>query len=219
MTTTTSEVQAAVKAQVEKIVASGEDIRRRLAKLVSEAACRCQESGESFVKLTRSAIDGARAGLAKSMPNDQDGALRQVVDGLGDGLSQTALAARLAVEEAASSSRQYTETELRRLRDDLTAIRDLFAETVTQSLEKGKTLTDSQLNSIKTHANQVAERMGPTLNEAFEAVVKKPVAQAREKVQAGVSAGQGAAESLCQALSRVLKAAGDELDQVRKRPR
>ena len=61
-TTTVSDVQAAVKPQVQKIVASGEDIRRQLTKVISEAACRCQETGEGFVELTQSVIEGARAG-------------------------------------------------------------------------------------------------------------------------------------------------------------
>jgi hypothetical protein len=215
-TTTVSDVQAAAKAQVEKIVASGEDIRRRLTKVISEAACRCQETGEGFVELTRSVIEGARAGIEKSLPKDRDDVLRQVVEALGDGLSQTALAARLAVDEAVSSSRRFAEKDVGRLRDDLSAIRDLFAETVTKCLQTGKALTESQIASARTHAGRVAERMGPVCNEVFEVIRKNPATFARESMQAGVSAGQGAAVSLCEALSRSLKRAAEELDRAGK---
>jgi len=215
-TTTVSDVQAAVKPQVQKIVASGEDIRRQLTKVISEAACRCQETGEGFVELTRSVIDGAREGIEKSVPKDRDDVVRQVVDALGDGLSQTALAARLAVEEAVSSSRRFTETDLCRLRDDLAAIRDLFAETITKCLQTGKALTESQIASARTHASRVAERMGPVCNEVVEVIRKNPATFARESIQAGVSAGQGAAVSLCEARSRSLKRAAEELDRAGK---
>ena len=215
-TTTTNEVRSAVKPQVEKIVASGEDVRRQLTRVISQAACRCQETGEGFVELTRSVIDGARAGIEKTVPKDRDDVTRQVVDALGDGLSQTALAARLAVEEAVSSSRRYTQTDLRRLGEDLTAVRELFAETVAQSLQTGKALTESQVALAKTHASRVAERMGPIFTQVFEAVRENPVAFARETVEVGVSAGRGAAESLCEGLSRLLKRAGDELDRASK---
>jgi len=213
-TTTISEVQAAVKPQVEKIVASGENIRQRLAKVVSEAACRCQETGEGFVELIKSVLDGAREAVAKSMPKDGDAVLRQVVEALGDGLSQTALATRLAVEEAVSSSRRFAEKDVGRLHDDLTTVRDLFAETVTQCLQKGKALTENQIASAKIHANRVAERMTPLFNEVVEVVKKNPAAMAREGVQVGIAAGQGAAASLREAVSRSLKRAADELDRA-----
>jgi hypothetical protein len=215
-TTTISNVQSAVTPQVEKIVASGKDVRGQLTKLISEAACRCQETGEGFVELTRSVIDGAREGIEKSVPKDRDDVVRQVVDALGDGLSQTALAARLAVEEAVSSSRRFAEKDVGRLRDDLTAVRDLFAETVTKCLQTGKALTESQIASARTHASRVAERMGPVCSEVVEVIRKNPATFARESIQAGVSAGQGAAVSLCEALSRSLKRAAEDLDRAGK---
>jgi hypothetical protein len=216
-TTTVSDVQAAAKAQVEKVVASGEDIRRRLTKVISEAACRCQETGEGFVELTQSVIEGARAGIEKSLPNDRDDVVRQTIEALGDGLSQTALAARLAVDEAVSSSQRFAEKDVGRLRDDLAALRDLFAETVTKCLQTGKGLTESQIANARTHASRVAERMGPVFDEIGEVIRKNPATFAREGIQAGVSAGQGAAVSLCEALGRSLKRAAEELDKAGKR--
>jgi hypothetical protein len=215
-TATPTDVRKAVKPQVETIVATGKDIRRQLAKVVSEAACRCQESGTGFVELIESVTDGAREGLAKSVSKDRDDVLRQVVEALGDGLSQTALAARLAVEEAVTSSRRYTEQDLTRLHGDLTAVRELFVETVAQSLNKAKALTAYQIANAKTHAGRAAERMGPVFTEVLEAIRKNPAAFARESVQAGVSAGQGAAESLHKSLRRMLDRAGDELERVNK---
>ena len=210
-----SELRLAVAPQVEKIVASGNDVRLRLTKVVSEAACRCHEIDEGFVELTHAVIDGAREGISKSMSNNRDDVLRQVVDALGDGLSHTALAARLAVEEAVSSSRRYAESDLRRLRDDLTAVRDLFTESVTQALNTGKALTENQVAKAKTHANRVAERLGPAFTSVLDAVRENPTVLARESIQAGVNAGQGAAESLGEALRHLLKRACNKLDQER----
>jgi hypothetical protein len=151
------------------------------------------------------------------MPKERDSVLRAVVDALGDGFSQTALAARLAVEEAASSSRRYTEQDLTRLRDELDAVRRLFAETISSSLKAGQALTADQITSAKTHAGRVAERMGPVFNEVFDAIRQNPVAFARESLHASVSAGQGAAESFCKSLKRLLKQASDELERTRKK--
>jgi hypothetical protein len=215
-TTTLNEVRENVRLHVDKLVAEGEDVRRRVAEVVSQEACRCQESGKGFVELIQSVIDGARDGLEKALPRERDNVLREVVEALGDGLSQTALAARLAVEEAVSSSRRYREQDLTRLGDDLTAIRSLFEETVAQSLKKGKQLTADQIANAKTHATRVADSLTPVFTEFFDTVRQNPVAFARQSINGGVSAGQGAAESLCTSLSRLLKQAGCELERTRK---
>ena len=112
---------------------------------------------------------------------------------LGDGLSQAALAGQLALQEAASASRQFAGEDLARLRDDLTAVRDLFAETVERGLSAGKAFTTDQVAAAGRHADRVGERLGPAVTQALDAVRQHPVAFARESLQAGVSAGQCAA--------------------------
>ena len=111
MSTTTTDPNAAVKAQAEEIVTSGTDIRPRLAEVVAQNACESQQSG-GLVALIRAVIDGAREGLDRAVPQDRDAVLRQVVDALGDGLSQAALAGQLALQEAAGSSRQFEKGDL-----------------------------------------------------------------------------------------------------------
>lgn len=156
MTTTTTTVDLnAVKSQAKEIVTSGTDIRPRLTEVVTHYASDAQQSGQGLVALVRAVIDGAREGFGRSVPKDQDDSLRQVVDALEDGLSRTALAAELTMQEAASSCRRYTKEDVVHLRDDLTAIRAMFAETVSEGLSTGKALTASQLAAVKTHIARV----------------------------------------------------------------
>jgi hypothetical protein len=215
MNTATTDPNAAVKAQAEQIVASGTDIRARLMEVVTRNAGESQQSG-GLLGLVRAVIDGTREGLARSVPKDRDDALRQVVEGLGDGLSQTALAGRLALEEAASASRLFVGEDLTRLRDDLTAIRDLFAQTVERGLSTGKAFTTDQITAAERHADRVAQRVGAAVTQALDAVRQHPVAFARESLHAGFSAGQCAAGSLFQALGRMLQRAGDQIRRERE---
>jgi Family of unknown function (DUF6781) len=210
MSTTTTDPAAAVKDQAAEIVASGTDIRPRLTEVVTQAACQSPQSKGGLVALVRATIDGARDGLAKSVPADRDDALRQVVDALGDGLSQTALAGRLAVQEAGAAG-HYAKEDLAHLRDDLTAVHDLFTETVARGLATCKALTAEQIAAARTHAARVADRIGPVVTRVHDAIREHPVTFAREGLKAGVSAGQHAAGSLFQALGRMLGRAGEEL--------
>jgi hypothetical protein len=211
MSVTTKKRKSPVKGRVETIVASGTDVRPRVAELVAQQACENQESKGGLVGLVRTVIDGAQAGLTKAVPQDRDDVLRQVVDALGDGLSQAALAGRLAVQEATGASRRYTKEDLSHFRDELSAVRDLFTETVAQGLKTGKALTEAQVSAAVTHAKRVADRLGPAVGQALAAAAEHPVAFAREGIKAGVSAGQAAAGSLFQALGHMLDRAGAEL--------
>lgn len=216
MTTKTKGLNAAVKEQAKEIVTGGADIRPRLAEVVSRAGCQFRQSEEGLISLVRAAVDGAREGLSKSVPADRDDVLRQVMDALGDGLSQTALAGQLALQEAVSASRQYTNDDLLRLRDDLTAVRDMFTDTVGQGLRTTKELTASQATNAMTHAERVAKALGPVFTELFDAIEQHPVILAREGFEAGINAGKTATGSLFQALGRMLQQAGEELRRERK---
>jgi hypothetical protein len=213
MSTGTTDFTADVKARAEEIVASGQDIRPRLTDVIAHYAPRSQLSAGGLVALIRAAVDGAREGLTRSVPEDRGDVLRQVVDALGDGLSQTALAGRLALEEAASSFRHYSTEDLTRFRDDLAAVHDLFTETVDRSLSTCKALTTAQVAAARKHIDRVAEHLRTEFEVLNDAVRQHPEAFAREGVQAGVSAGRCAAGSLFQALGRMLQRAGDQMRQ------
>jgi len=115
MSATTTDPNA-VKAQTEEIVISRADIRPRLAEVVTHNAWRPQQAG-GLIGLMQAVIDGALAGLAERVPQEGDDVLCQVVEGLGDGLSQTALAGQMALVEAAKCNR-FTTCSPRRLSED-----------------------------------------------------------------------------------------------------
>jgi hypothetical protein len=217
MSTTKADPRATVQAQAEEIVTSGKDIRPRLAKVVAEAACASEQAPEGLVALVRAVTDGAAAGLARAVPKDRDDVLRQVVDALGDGLSRTALAGQLAIEEAVSSSRHYSQQDLASLRDDLAALRELFAETVARGLKTCTALTKDQVTRAVTHTERVAENFGPAIARVLDVVRQHPLELARAGVKAGVSAGEGAAASLREGLGRMLEKAGAELRRREER--
>jgi hypothetical protein len=210
MSTTTTDPTAAVKAQAEQIVTSGTDIRPRLAEVIAQNAWRPQRPG-GLIELIQAVTDGAREGLAKSVPQDRDDVLRQVVDALTDGLSRTALAGQLALDEAASAFRQYTAEDLSRFSHDLRAVHDLFTETVDRGLTTAKALTTAQVAAARTHIGRVAERLRTELKVLNDHVREHPEAFARESLRAGASMGRCAAGSLFEAIGRMLSRAGEQM--------
>jgi hypothetical protein len=211
MTTEVNDPGAEVKAEAEKIVADGTEIRERLGEAVAQAAEKSQQSGQGLVALVRAVMEGAREGLDRSVPADADDVLRQVVDALGDGFCRAALAARLAMEEARSSGRQFAREDLVRLRDDLQEVKRLFQEAVSRALKGGRQLTASQFSGACEHAGRVRERMGGVLGTVLDAVRRDPILLGKESLIAGVSTGRHAAGALFHALGTMLERAGDRL--------
>jgi len=211
MTTDNTNPFADVQAQAEGIVAGGGEIRQRLRDAVAWAAEKSQQSGRGLVSLTQSVLDGARQGLEKATPPQPDDVLRQVVDALADGISQTALAARLAVEEARGEGRHFAHEDLSRLLDDLQAINALFTESVSRALTGCRVMTAGQVSGVLTHASRAGERMGRTVAAVLDAVRRDPVKLGKEGLLAGVSTGRHAAGALFGALGRMLSSAGERL--------
>jgi hypothetical protein len=213
MGTATKGLNEAVRAQAAEIVTSGADVRPRLAEVVTKNVPRTQEFGEGLIGVVRAVLDGSQAGLARAVPKDRDDVFRQVVDALGDGLSQAALASRLAVEEAASTSRQFEKNDLKRLQDDLKAIQEMFAETVDRAVASSQALTSNQVAAARKHAERIAERLRPAVADALDAIGQHPIEAAREGLYAGVVAGRGAAGTLFETVGRMLERAGQQLHQ------
>lgn len=214
MSTTTTIPATDVKAQAADIVASGKDVQSRLTKVVAQNATSNEPGG--LIGLTETVIAGAREGFARAVPRDPDNVLRQVVDALGDGLSQMALAAQLACQETTTSARRFANDDLVRWRKDLAAACDTFVDTVTRGLSAGKALTKEQLSNAQTHARRTAEELRPRVQQALEVVEQHPFTIAQESVRAGVSAAQAAAGSLSEALGHMLERAGERLQRERR---
>jgi hypothetical protein len=216
MTNQAADPAEAARAAAEAVAAGGGEIRPRLGDAVARAAEQSQRAGHGLVAVVRAVLEGAREGFEKSRPADPGDAFRQVIDALGDGLSQAALAARLAVEEARGAGRQFAQDDLTRLRDDLQAVRSLFAESVSRTLRDGRGLAGAELSSVVAHAGRVGERLGGVVSTVLAAVFRDPLAVAAEGVQAGVRTGRHAAGALFAALGGMLERAGEHL---RREPR
>ena len=116
---------AKVKDTVAAIVAEGQNLRAKVSEVVTDAADKASTTRTGLIDLSRSVLDGAVAALDKSVSRDPDSILRQVIDGLGDGLSTTALATRLAMEEAKAEQKRFAEEDLSTTTRDLRAVGDL----------------------------------------------------------------------------------------------
>lgn len=212
MNAPTNPTETSVRDRVRSIIEGGGDVRGQVASLVGETAEAFQRGGEGLIALARTVLSGAGEALEKgAQAVPPGGTLRQVVDGLGDGLDRFALSARLAVEEARAKGQSFAEEDVKKVRDDLTEVTRMTSQSVGDLFAKARANVGDEAAALRQHAEHVFGRIKPTLQSALDAVRNDPVALGRESLDAGLAATKHAAGSLFAAIGRRLQQAGETL--------
>ena len=197
--------------EVEEAVKSGDDIRGSVRDAVESAAARMDRTTARLTDISRRTLDAALQAIDRSAPDDPESVLRQVVDGLGDGLQRTAQATRLAVEEAAGEGRAFATDDLRRTSDDLRAVARMFVETVDHAINDASERTRKQVAGAREHASRTINSIRPSLESAADAATSDPVGLIGETATAATRLTREAAGSLFGVVGDLLKGAGDRL--------
>ncbi len=200
-----------VEDKVAVIVAQGQDVRNKVSEVVTDSADKSPVTRKGLIDLSRSVLDGAVAALDKAVSHDPDSVLRQVIDGLGDGLSAAALATQLAMEEARAEEKRFAEEDLSRMTKDLRAVGDLFVDTVSQASSKFKSESRSEVEALRRHAEHTMKRLLPSINSALVTIEEHPLQFGKESVEAGFKMSRQAVGSLFAAIGRQLEKAGKQL--------
>src|SRR5690606_5005877 len=108
-------------------------------------------------------LDAALEAIDRSAPDDPESVLRQVVDGVGDGLERAAQATRLAVEEAAGEGRAFAADDLRHTSEDLRTVARMFVETVDRAVSDASERTRKQVSGVRQHAGRTLDAIRPSL--------------------------------------------------------
>jgi hypothetical protein len=209
MPATSTSPPTGVAAQVRGIVAAGRDVRGQVAQVVAGVAV--PPPPEGLAGLARSVLDAAAAAIQEAAPADPESTLRQVLDGLGDGLTMAALASRLALEEAQAGGRQFAQGDLAKWAGDLRALGELLAANLAEGWGRVRGLTAGQLAALRGHAARLERRVRPDLEAALAAALRHPVRFGEETVAAGLHLSGQALGALFGAIGRRLQDVGHRL--------
>jgi len=165
--------KAPVRAAAEAIAREGTKVRAKIAEATSRAASRASEESETWLALPRAVLEGAARGVEGALPDRAESVLREVVDGLADGLATSALAAKLALEEARGRGAQYAEEDLRLLRGDLRDLGGEFARATQGVLRTVRTQVAGEAKALGEHAKLAFDRATPAVESALRAAVER----------------------------------------------
>lgn len=200
-----------IREEAAAIINQGGPIRERISQLVANAAEQAQQSGQGLMGLAQSVMDATVSAVNQSLPPDANSALRQVIDGLSDGVSKAALATKMAVNESVASSKSFANEDLQKVVGDVKTLKEMYLQTMTDALGKLKDLTGTQLGDLQKHAANAQETVLPALQSAFEAAYNHPVQLGKESVQAGLDLSRHSVGGLFSAIGKLLQDAGQKI--------
>ena len=207
----THELIAQVKARTEALVKRGEDVRAETAKLVEEASAKFFQVTDGLSSLVKAVAEGAVEGAKGSMPENVQSKLRQVVEGVTDGLAKSAQAVRLTLEESTASGTRFATEDLKKIARDFRATGEGMVDIVTHAASALGEHVKGQAHNLGEHARQTLHDVWPPLDSAIHAACADPVKLGHETVQAAASAARQAAGVLFSELGQYLQKAADKL--------
>jgi len=201
-----------IRDRVESIAKEGGNVAERVREVVEEAAKTAGDMGDKgrqkLTSVVMSSLDGATNAVKDAAPEDAESTLRQVIDGLGDGIQRAANATKLAVEESTSGGRAYAESDLKSVAEDFKTIGQLFVETVEKHAKSGMGQAESQIGDLRSHAQTAIDTARPDIEAAIQAVTSDPVGLAGESAQAAANLAQETAGALFGAVGKILGGSG-----------
>ena len=203
-----SDQQDRLRDRIEQIVNEGQDVRGRVREAFEEAAVQAQGLAGQLADILKSTAEGAAKG---SQGKPDTGPLKDVVDGLGDGLQRTANAARLAMEEAASKGKAYAEDDMNSFASEFATLGKLFADTVSRAASKAGEHSADVLRDLKDHAQRTAENIEPDLRRAYDAAKNDAPGAARDIAAGANDMVRENGGKLLETIGDLFKRAGESL--------
>lgn len=204
---------SSLERRIEDLVRRGGALRRNIAAAVATAAQHAHAAADGLAGVVRATVAGASKGLRDAIPADCDSSLRQVLDGLGDGLGTVAQAAELTLREAHGRSLRFAQEDLARLADQLIALPSRFVDSVAGPVSAAGGHVASQAAALQEHAKLTLRRIEPAFATAVAAARRDPIALGKETLAAGAAAVRGASGALFAALGKQLQALGAALER------
>lgn len=206
-----------LREQVEASVRAQQEVRQRIAALVATASQHALQAGKGTAEVVRATLDGARAALRTAAPQQRETLLRQVVDGIADGLGTAAHAAELTLREAHGDLARFAREDLAALSRSLRELGSQFTALAADALADGSVLATEEAARLRAHVQATWRTLAPRIEAVVAAAGAAPGSAVREAMQAGGVAARGAASALFTELGRQLQSLGVALGEPRRK--
>ena len=181
------ELKSKVAAEAEKITAAGQQVRERISKVTADAMVQSHLVGAELLGIVQAVRDGAARGVHSSMRDESESHLREVIDGIVDGVSLATNAVNLSVEESIASGKRFASEDLKRAEEGLRQVQGSLAETLGDLGDGLKGNLADQAKNLNDHASSAVRQAGPVFVSTLETLARHAPSVASEATRAGAA--------------------------------
>lgn len=202
----TKSMKQDLEERIRTIVSHSENIRQDVSDMISGMTDKFQLSVDEIVQMSNTTVEQASELIKDKHPGQADRKLKEVIDGVGDGIAVILQAAELALKEAEAGGKQFAREDLKRFSQDLQAIGSLIADTFGDFLNRLGDASTTQIKQIQTHLQRTLQRLQPTVESVIQRIQRYPLQIGSEAIETGISATKQTVETLFSSLGRFIHA-------------
>jgi F0F1-type ATP synthase membrane subunit b/b' len=197
---------AKLESEVRDTVAQGDNVQESVQRLTLKALSSEIHDLASLRRVITAVMRGARDGVQQKLQQTNAAKIQMTdaIAGLDAALAQLAEASKLAVEEAASRARKFSNEELTRARSDLESLEVLFLETLQSSASATKGLVADTLHDLVTHAKLNGTAVSSQLQDTLTAFTQQMTSTGQSQLESGVKLTHATSDLLRKVAAGVL---------------
>lgn len=196
--------------EIREAVASGAHVQETVHRLTLKAINAERIDLDSIQRIVNAAMQGIHDGATQRFQNINQQAqtaksqITDAVSGLDAALASLAQASQLAIEEAASNAKKFSDTELTRTRSDLESLEGLFLDTLHKTATTAQGLLADILHDLSRHAANHGTVVGSQLKETLGTFAQQIASAGKAQVATGASLAHTTADLVSKIASGVL---------------
>ncbi|MCC6915921.1 DUF6781 family protein [Nitrosomonas sp.] len=201
---------AQLTADVREAITHGGDVESAVRSLTLKAIHSNGLDIESLKQIATAVVKGAQEGAQQKMTQagEQSQAaqsqISQAVSGLDTAFAQLAGASKLALEEAASKAKQFSDSELTKTQADLKDLEGVFLDTLKHAATATQGLIAETLKDLLVHAQHNGTAVGTQLKDTLAVFAHQMASTGRAQFEAGIKLTQTTADLLYKISTGVL---------------
>lgn len=202
--------------EIRAAVASGVHVQETVHRLTLKAINAERIDLDSMRRIINAAMQGIQDGATQRLQQINDHALSaktqisNAVTGLDSALASFAEASKLAIEEAASHAKKFSDTELARTRADLESLEGLFIDTLHKAATTAQGLMADILHDLSRHAANHGTAVGIQLKETLATFAQQIASVGQAQVATGASLAHATADLVSKIAGGILAGITDQ---------
>lgn len=201
-----------IKANAQRLVHAGKDVRKKLDALTVQALTQRDLAEQQVREVLAAITEGVSQGAAERT-DEIRAALTDALHGIDDALGHAAEALHLALGEANAQAQDFAQQDVKQGLSELKNLEALFLETVSNVAQGANGLVRQELTTLVEHARRTGTGTGERVRTVLEDLANRVRASAHEASDAGKRAALEISSRVATVASRKLSEIADRIGQ------